>query len=88
MAGNAVLLKHAAQTLLVGDRFQMAFAAPGCRKGCSRRSCSRTGTFAGVGLRTNLRELGKQGSRPFIVGAVGEVVIALLTLGLVLGVDR
>jgi uncharacterized integral membrane protein (TIGR00698 family) len=45
-------------------------------------------TFAGVGLRTNLRELGKQGARPFIVGAVGEVVIALITLGLVFGADK
>jgi len=45
-------------------------------------------TFAGVGLRTNLRELGKQGARPFIVGAVGEVAIALITLGLVFGADR
>ncbi len=45
-------------------------------------------TFAGVGLRTNLRELGKQGARPFIVGAVGEVVIAIITLGLVFGADH
>ena len=45
-------------------------------------------TFAGVGLRTNLRELGKQGARPFIVGAVGEVAIALITLGLVFGADK
>ena len=45
-------------------------------------------TFAGVGLRTNLRELGKQGWRPFAVGAIGEVFIALLTLGLVYGVDK
>jgi uncharacterized integral membrane protein (TIGR00698 family) len=45
-------------------------------------------TFAGVGLRTNLRELGKQGARPFIVGAVGEVAIALITLGLVFGADH
>jgi uncharacterized integral membrane protein (TIGR00698 family) len=45
-------------------------------------------TFAGVGLRTNLKELGKQGARPFIVGAVGEVVIALITLGLVYGADH
>jgi uncharacterized integral membrane protein (TIGR00698 family) len=42
-------------------------------------------TFAGVGLRTNFREMSKQGLRPFIVGAVGEVLIAVLTLGLVLG---
>jgi len=45
-------------------------------------------TFAGVGLRTNLRELGKQGWRPFVVGAVGEVAIAVLTLGLVIGADK
>jgi uncharacterized integral membrane protein (TIGR00698 family) len=45
-------------------------------------------TFAGVGLRTNLRELGKQGARPFLVGAIGEVVIALITLGLVFGADH
>lgn len=45
-------------------------------------------TFAGVGLRTNLRDLGKQGARPFIVSALGEIVIAVITLGLVLGTDR
>jgi uncharacterized integral membrane protein (TIGR00698 family) len=45
-------------------------------------------TFAGVGLRTSLRELGKQGWRPFAVGAIGEIFIALLTLGLVYGADR
>ena len=45
-------------------------------------------TFAGVGLRTNLRELSKQGARPFLVGAVGEIVIALITLGLVFGADH
>ena len=45
-------------------------------------------TFAGVGLRTSLRELGKQGWRPFAVGAIGEIFIALVTLGLVYGADR
>jgi uncharacterized integral membrane protein (TIGR00698 family) len=45
-------------------------------------------TFAGVGLRTNIRDLGKQGWRPFAVGAIGEVFIAALTLGLVYGADR
>ncbi len=45
-------------------------------------------TFAGVGLRTNLKEMSKQGIRPFVVGAVGEVAIALITLGLVFGADR
>jgi uncharacterized integral membrane protein (TIGR00698 family) len=45
-------------------------------------------TFAGVGLRTNLRELGRQGWRPFAVGAIGEAFIALLTLGLIYGADH
>ena len=40
-------------------------------------------TFAGVGLRTNFREMRKQGLRPFAVGFIGEVAIALFTLGLV-----
>ncbi len=45
-------------------------------------------TFAGVGLRTNLRDLFKQGARPFIVSALGEIAIAVITLGLILGADR
>lgn len=45
-------------------------------------------TFSGVGLRTNFRELSKQGLRPFIVGALGEILIAALTLGLVIGANR
>ncbi|WP_263365067.1 YeiH family protein [Edaphobacter bradus] len=39
--------------------------------------------FAGVGLRTNLRDLTSQGWRPLIVGILGEIFIALITLGLV-----
>ena len=45
-------------------------------------------TFAGVGLRTNFAGLRKQGAKPFLVGAIGEVVIALLSLGLVLAAVR
>jgi len=45
-------------------------------------------TFAGVGLRISFREMKKQGLRPFIVGALGEVVIAAITLGLVLGASK
>jgi acyl-CoA reductase-like NAD-dependent aldehyde dehydrogenase len=36
MAGNAVLLKHATQTLLVGERFQMAFDRAGLPAGLFR----------------------------------------------------
>src|SRR6202046_4248946 len=45
-------------------------------------------TFGGGGLRTNFREMSKQGLRPFIVGALGEILIACLTLGLVIGANR
>jgi uncharacterized integral membrane protein (TIGR00698 family) len=45
-------------------------------------------TFAGVGLRTNIGEMRKQGMRPFIVGAVGEFAIAAVTLGMVLIAGR
>src|SRR6201997_2596824 len=45
-------------------------------------------TFAGVGLRTNFREMRKQGLRPFAVGAIGEVVIAIFTLALVAGAEK
>jgi uncharacterized integral membrane protein (TIGR00698 family) len=39
--------------------------------------------FAGVGLRTQLRDLVNQGWRPIVVGVLGEIFIALVTLGLV-----
>jgi uncharacterized integral membrane protein (TIGR00698 family) len=45
-------------------------------------------TFAGVGLRTNVRELAKQGWRPLIVGVVGECAIAAVTLVMVIAAAR
>jgi len=45
-------------------------------------------TFAGVGLRTNFREMQKQGLRPFAVGFIGEVAIAAFTLVLVIASAR
>jgi uncharacterized integral membrane protein (TIGR00698 family) len=45
-------------------------------------------TFAGVGLRTNLRILSKQGWRPLAVGVAGECVIAAVTLAIVLAAAR
>jgi uncharacterized membrane protein YadS len=45
-------------------------------------------TFAGVGLRTNFREMRKQGLKPFAAGAIGEVVIAVFTLALVVGAQN
>jgi uncharacterized integral membrane protein (TIGR00698 family) len=45
-------------------------------------------TFAGVGLRISIRDLSKQGIRPLLVGTIGEIAIAAITLGLVYGADR
>jgi uncharacterized integral membrane protein (TIGR00698 family) len=42
-------------------------------------------TFAGVGLRTDFRELIKQGLRPFVVGAIAELTVSVVTLGMVYG---
>jgi len=39
--------------------------------------------FAGVGLRTQLSDLINQGWRPILVGVLGEIFIALVTLGMV-----
>ena len=41
-------------------------------------------TFAGVGLKTDFREIRKQGVRPFVVGALAELTITVVTLLLVL----
>jgi uncharacterized integral membrane protein (TIGR00698 family) len=44
-------------------------------------------TFAGVGLSTDFRAMRVQGLYPFIVGAVGEIGIAVLTLGIVITIQ-
>ena len=45
-------------------------------------------TFAGIGLRTDLRRIARQGWRPLAVGVAGECVIALLTLALIAGLAQ
>ena|ERR1700723_1931479 len=45
-------------------------------------------TLAGVGLRTHLREMTKQGIRPFLVGAIGEFAIPGVTLAMVITLAR
>jgi uncharacterized integral membrane protein (TIGR00698 family) len=45
-------------------------------------------TFAGIGLRTNLRAIAGQGWRPLIVGVAGECAIAVLTLAMIAGVAQ
>jgi uncharacterized integral membrane protein (TIGR00698 family) len=41
-------------------------------------------TFAGVGLRTDFHEIRRQGLRPFVVGALAELSVTIVTLLLVL----
>ncbi|MGO4573782.1 aldehyde dehydrogenase family protein [Microvirga sp. 2TAF3] len=53
MAGNAVLLKHASQTILAGERFQMAADRAGLPKGLFQNlvlSHDQTGRILGQGL--------------------------------------
>jgi uncharacterized integral membrane protein (TIGR00698 family) len=45
-------------------------------------------TFAGVGLRTDFREMRKQGLRPFLVGALAELTVTVVTFFLVLGASK
>ena len=45
-------------------------------------------TFAGVGLKTDFREIKRQGVRPFVVGALAELTVTVVTLGLVLAAQR
>jgi uncharacterized integral membrane protein (TIGR00698 family) len=45
-------------------------------------------TFAGVGLKTDFREIKKQGARPFLVGALAELTITVVTLGMVVAAQR
>lgn len=45
-------------------------------------------TFAGVGLRTNFGELKRQGLKPFVVGALAELSVAVATLLMVVAADR
>ena len=41
-------------------------------------------TFAGVGLKTDFREMKRQGWRPFLVGALAELSVTVVTLVMVL----
>jgi len=46
-------------------------------------------TFAGIGLRTDIRAIARQGWRPLVVGIAGECAIAALTLAMIAGIaDR
>lgn len=85
MAGNAVILKHAAQTLLVGERFQAAFDKAGLPKGLFQNivlSHGQTEKLLGSGKVDHCNFTGSvAGGRAIEKAAAGT----FMTLGLELG---
>ena len=85
MAGNAVILKHAAQTLLVGERFQAAFDKAGLPKGVFQNIVlghAQTEKLLGSGLIDHCNFTGSvAGGRAIEKAAAGT----FMTLGLELG---
>lgn len=85
LAGNAVILKHASQTLLVGERFAKAFEMAGLPEGLFQNivmSHSQTETLLGSGKIDHINFTGSvEGGRRIERAAVGTFA----TLGLELG---
>ncbi len=85
MAGNAVILKHASQTLLVGDRFAEAFRAAGLPDGLFQNlilSHADTETLIGSGEIDHINFTGSVGGGRRIERAAAGT---FATLGLELG---
>ncbi len=85
MAGNAVILKHAAQTQLVGDRFQMAFDRAGLPAGLFRTlrlSHAQTAKMISAGLLDQVNFTGSvPGGRAMEQAAAGTFTGIGLELG-------
>ena len=85
MAGNAVILKHAAQTLLVGERFAQAFEKAGLPKGVFQNivlNHAQTEKLLGSGKIDHVNFTGSvAGGRAIEKAAAGT----FMTLGLELG---
>ncbi|GGA98322.1 aldehyde dehydrogenase [Brucella endophytica] len=85
MAGNTVLLKHAAQTLLVGERFQRAFDMAGLPKGVFQNivlSHAQTEKLLASGRIDHVNFTGSVGGGKAIERAAAGT---FMTLGLELG---
>jgi acyl-CoA reductase-like NAD-dependent aldehyde dehydrogenase len=85
MAGNAVILKHAAQTLVVGERFQKAFDMAGLPKGLFQNlvmSHGQTEKLLGSGKVDHCNFTGSVGGGRAIEKAAAGT---FMTLGLELG---
>ena len=85
MAGNAVFLKHAAQTLRVGERFQKAFDAAGLPKGLFQNlvlSHAQTAKILTGGLVDQANFTGSvEGGRAIETAAAGRFLGVGLELG-------
>jgi len=85
MAGNAVLLKHASQTLLAGERFQMAMDRAGMPKGLFQNlvlSHDQTSRILGAGLVDHCNFTGSvSGGRAIERAAAGSFTSLGLELG-------
>jgi acyl-CoA reductase-like NAD-dependent aldehyde dehydrogenase len=85
MAGNAVLLKHASQTLLAGERFQMAMDRAGMPKGLFQNlvlSHDQTSRILGAGLVDHCNFTGSvSGGRSIERAAAGSFTSLGLELG-------
>lgn len=85
MAGNAVILKHASQTLLVGERFQQAFDKAGLPKGLFQNlvlNHGQTEKLLGSGQINHCNFTGSVGGGRAIERAAAGT---FMTLGLELG---
>jgi len=85
MAGNAVLLKHASQTLLVGERLQQAFDKAGLPKGLFQNlvlSHAQTEALLGSGKIDHVNFTGSVGGGRAIEKAAAGT---FMTMGLELG---
>ena len=85
MAGNAVILKHAAQTLLVGERFSQAFDKAGLPKGLFQNvvlNHAQTEKLLGSGKIDHVNFTGSVGGGRAIEKAAAGT---FMTLGLELG---
>ncbi len=85
MAGNAVVLKHASHTLLVGERFQQAFDAAGLPEGLFQNLVLSHGQTARI-LSTRLADMvcftgSVDGGRSMEAAAQGTFVAMGLELG-------
>ncbi len=85
MAGNAVILKHAAQTLIVGERFQQAFDAAGLPSGLFQNlalSHAQTAKILSSGLVDQVNFTGSvAGGRAIEIAAAGRFSRVGLELG-------